>query len=176
MIFYTSDLHFGHENVIKLCSRPFSSVEEMDESLIEGWNGAVHRDDHVYILGDLLFKAEKPPEAYLKRLRGRKHLILGNHDRTWVDKVELSAYFESVERLAVINTGKGKATLCHFPMMDYEGKYLIHGHTHARTNMPYWGLLKANDNAFNAGVDVNGFRPVTIDELVENNRRFKEQG
>ena len=176
MIYYTSDLHLGHESVIKLCNRPFSSIEEMDESLIKAWNGRVHRNDHVYILGDLIFKAAQSPEYYLERLRGRKHLIIGNHDRTWLDKVELGAYFESVEGLDVINTGDGKATLCHYPLMAYERKYLIHGHMHGRKNTSVWDVLKADEFALNAGVDVNGYMPVTLEELIENNRRHKAEG
>ena len=81
MIFFTSDLHLGHENCIRLCNRPFSSIEEMDETLIENWNHKVTGKDTVYILGDLIYRSQKPPEEYLRRLRGKKHLILGNHDR-----------------------------------------------------------------------------------------------
>ena len=174
MIFYTSDLHLGHENIVRSCQRPFSSAEEMDEVLIKKWNERVSRCDCVYILGDLIFRAKELPERYLERLRGRKFLILGNHDKSWVSKVDLGKYFESVERIAVINTGRGKATLCHFPMMDHEGKFLIHGHIHGNTDQPYWVLLKGSERTLNAGVDVNGFQPVLIDELIENNRVFKE--
>lgn len=174
MIYYTSDLHFGHENIIESCQRPFSSIEEMDETLIANWNARVNRTDTVYILGDLIFRAKCAPEEYLKRLKGKKHLILGNHDATWVGKVELSRYFESVSRLEVINTGRGKATLCHFPMVDHEGRWLIHGHIHAKTDEPYWHLLCNSERPLNAGVDVNGYTPVLFEELLENNLRFKE--
>ncbi|OUN81344.1 hypothetical protein B5G06_10770 [Flavonifractor sp. An52] len=54
MIFFTSDLHLGHENCIRLCNRPFSSIEEMDETLIENWNRKITGKDTVYILGDLI--------------------------------------------------------------------------------------------------------------------------
>ena len=70
MIFFTSDLHLGHENCIRLCNRPFSSIEEMDEILIENWNHKVTGKDTVYILGDLIYRSQKPPEEYLRRLRG----------------------------------------------------------------------------------------------------------
>lgn len=69
MIFFTSDLHLGHENCIRLCNRPFSSIEEMDETLIENWNHKVTGKDTVYILGDLIYRSQKPPEEYLRRLR-----------------------------------------------------------------------------------------------------------
>ena len=62
MILFTSDLHLGHKNILKLCNRPFSSIEEMDATLIENWNKKVHKNDQVYILGDLMYRNEKPPE------------------------------------------------------------------------------------------------------------------
>ncbi len=77
MIFFTSDLHLGHENCIRLCNRPFSSIEEMDETLIENWNHKVTGKDTVYILGDLIYRSQKPPEEYLRRLRGRNISSLG---------------------------------------------------------------------------------------------------
>ena len=174
MIYYTSDLHFGHENIIRMCNRPFADIDEMDEALIENWNATVHNNDTVYIMGDLIFKASRSPVEYLSRLKGKKHLILGNHDKTWVGDKELHRFFEEITRLTVINTGAGLASLCHFPMMDFEGRYLVHGHIHASTDDEYWSLLKASDRTLNAGVDINGYRPVTFEELLANNKRFKE--
>ena len=175
MIYYTSDLHLGHENVLKLCNRPFETIEEMDEVIIKNWNSVVHKTDTVYILGDLIFRAKRPPEEYLERLRGKKHLILGNHDESWIKKVELSRYFESVSNFAIINTGYGKATLCHFPLLDAESRYIIHGHTHARKDLAYWDYLKNSERTLNAGVDLNGYKPVLFQELVENNLKFKSE-
>ena len=80
MIFYTADLHFGHQNVLKYDKRPFADINEMDRALIELWNGRVSDDDDVYIVGDFAFKNEKPEEWYLEQLKGKKHLIIGNHD------------------------------------------------------------------------------------------------
>ena len=81
MIFFTSDTHFGHENIIKYCNRPFSSAKEMDECLINNWNGVVSDSDTVYILGDFLKNGDcQIINDYLKRLNGEKYLILGNHD------------------------------------------------------------------------------------------------
>lgn len=173
MIYYTSDLHLGHKNVIRLCGRPFADVDEMDEILINNWNKTVHADDEVYILGDLMFRAEREPEWYLKRLKGKKRLILGNHDSSWINKVNLNDWFVSVDRLKVINTGYGKASLCHFPMLDGEGRYLIHGHIHNKTSQNYWAILKDSERTLNAGVDINGFAPVTFEQLKKNNILFK---
>lgn len=176
MNFYISDLHFGHENVLSLCNRPFSCIEEMDEYLIEQWNKVVHRNDTVYILGDVIFRAVQSPAYYLDRLKGEKHLIIGNHDKFWLGKVDVEKYFKSVDWMTVINTGKGKAMLCHFPLLDFEGKYMIHGHIHAKAEkLEYWDFLKNSENVLNAGVDINGYKPVLIEELIENNLRFKAE-
>ena len=121
MIFFTSDLHLGHENCIRLCNRPFSSIEEMDETLIENWNHKVTGKDTVYILGDLIYRSQKPPEEYLRRLRGKKHLILGNHDRGWIRSCQTEQFFESVNNLLYVADGKRQYTLCHYPMMVRDG-------------------------------------------------------
>ena len=158
MIYYTSDLHLGHANIIKLCNRPFSDVTAMNEALINNWNARITNADTVYIIGDLMFRTADDPTIYLDRLKGKKHLIIGNHDKSWMKKVELSKYFESVERMLVFGNGKCKVTLCHYPMMSFEGKYLIYGHIHNNKNDTYWNLLKTMDNALNASVEINDYQ------------------
>ena len=81
-IFFTADLHFGHTNVIRMCDRPFQSIEEMDEMLIANWNQTVKRNDEIYIIGDLMLKGSADvAHSYLSRLNGRKYFIAGNHDK-----------------------------------------------------------------------------------------------
>ena len=63
MFYYVSDLHFGHKNILEMCKRPFSSIEEMDEQLVENWNKRVKKNDRVYILGDLIYKSTTPPRS-----------------------------------------------------------------------------------------------------------------
>ena len=172
-LFYTADLHLGHANIIKLCNRPFSSLLEMDETLIANWNARVTNGDTIYVIGDLMFRVASDPGTYLSRLKGKKRLISGNHDASWIKKTEITKYFQSVERLSVISTGRHKVTLCHYPMMSFEGEYLIYGHIHNHKNDTYWPLLRTMDNALNAGVEVNDYQPVTFDELIENNRIFR---
>lgn len=176
MILFTSDLHLGHKNILKLCNRPFSSIEEMDAVLIENWNRKVHKNDQVYILGDLMYRNEKLPEEYLRQLNGKKHLITGNHDRAWVKTCDLTQYFESVDRLGYISDGKRQMTLCHFPMMSWPHmprSYMVFGHIHANTDADYWPFIAQNEKMLNAGVDINGYVPVTFDEMVESNGKHK---
>ena len=81
-IFFTSDMHFGHENVIKFDNRPFKTVEEMDEELIRRWNAKVGKGDLVYVLGDMIWKSRNgDAEQLIKSLNGQIILIKGNHDR-----------------------------------------------------------------------------------------------
>lgn len=179
MTYFTSDLHLGHKNIIKLCNRPFTSLEEMDETLIANWNQVVTNGDTIYIVGDLMFRTQTHPIDVVKRLKGRKHLIIGNHDRSWLNKLEATDFFKSVENYAEINDGKRNLTLCHYPMMSWgrtgSGSYLIHGHIHNNRDAAYWPLLASMDHALNACVEINQYQPVTFDQLVNNNAFIKKQ-
>lgn len=105
MNLYISDLHFGHKNVIIYDHRPFAGVDEMDHVLIELWNARVCNDDHVYIVGDLCYKNDHPEQWYLRQLKGRKHLVIGNHDNRLLKNDEAMAYFGSVDSLVRITDG-----------------------------------------------------------------------
>ena len=174
MNYYISDLHFGHENVISLCNRPFCNVQQMNESLIEKWNKVVHKNDNVFILGDFAYNSNVNVEDYLSQLKGEKHLLIGNHDKSYMSKINMFKYFKTVDYMSIINTGKGKATLCHYPLLDFKGKFMIHGHIHAKAKkLKYWDYLKNSNAYLNAGVDVNNYTPVSLEELINNNELFK---
>lgn len=177
MIFFTADTHFGHKNILKLCNRPFETIEEMNETLIENWNHRVSGIDTVYIVGDMFFRCSDA-EAILRRLKGKKRLIVGNHDSSWMNKVDLNRYFVSVDRLLEISDGKHALTLCHYPLLTWnhaKKSYMIHGHIHADTSADYFPLICNRSNVLNAGVDINGFMPVSFDELFQNNEQFKDK-
>jgi len=178
-IFYTSDQHFCHENILKLCNRPFGSLAEMEEVLVRNWNDKVRGDDTVYVLGDLFFggKDISRIETILKQLKGRKHLITGNHDSSWMSLVDASKYFLSVNTLLETSLDGFGMTLCHYPMVTWRHQaksFMVHGHIHNDTKMDYWPLLISRERVLNASVDINGFAPVTFEELLENNRQWKE--
>ena len=197
-IFYVSDTHFGHENIIRLCERPFASVQEMNEALIENWNKRVKGGDRVYILGDMFYKTVDAEEI-LARLKGEKHLVLGNHDACWLEeymvgsssdalphksyrfvksKKDLSLYFKSVSQISQITDGDKGAVLCHYPLLTWKHEkrlYMIHGHLHNNTTDPLFHHLAESERILNAGVELNGYAPVTLDELLENNKIFKER-
>ena len=188
MIYYISDTHFGHANVIRMCDRPYADIKEMNEDFIARWNGRVTNGDTVYIVGDLFFGKITSAEIVdiLTRLKGKKHLILGNHDDSWMRKlknehIELIkhlngnyGFLESINDMLTVNTPFGKAILCHYPLMSFRAKWQIHGHIHGNTDMNYWPLLETMDHSLNASVEINEYRPVTFEELVQNNWSFKE--
>ena len=176
MTYFTSDQHFGHFNIIRLSHRPFASLDEMNEAMIAKWNAKVMTDDTIYILGDLFFRSAAV-EPILKRLNGRKHLVLGNHDHSWTGRVRLGDYFESVQTIKEIDIDGKPATLCHYPMLSYPQArrgYMIYGHIHNNTGDDYWPLIMRRSRMLNAGVDVNGFEPVSFEELVANNAAFRQ--
>ena len=181
MNLYIADTHFGHQNIIKYDHRPFKSVDEMDEVLIQLWNGRVQPDDEVWFLGDLCHKSSRPPEAYLRRLTGRKHLIVGNHDDVLLSNDSAMSYFESVDQIKKIDdTYKGEKAeiiLCHYPILEWwhknHGTWHIYGHIHTDTGETYQ-IISKFERALNAGAAINGYMPVTFKELVENNRKFQE--
>lgn len=177
MTYYISDTHFGHGGIIRSCERPFETAEEMDETLISNWNSRVKEADNVYILGDMFYRC-KDPDSVLRGLKGRKHLILGNHDASWLNE-ERRAYFESIDEYMRISDGKRSVTLCHYPMISYyhgskENSFMVHGHIHNNTRADYFPLLAKRERVLNAGVEVNGYIPVAFEELQSNNDIFKE--
>jgi calcineurin-like phosphoesterase family protein len=163
-IWFTSDLHLNHSNIIKFCNRPFDNVEEMNEALIDNFNDCVSKNDTVYILGDFCFNATLF-EKYIKRLKGQKHFIIGNHDPKNV-KNKLSKYFVSVSDIKQITIDKNKIILCHFPLREwnakFHGSWHLHGHTHGKV---HW--RENNENCCDVGVDACEYKPISYDYLKD---------
>ena len=162
MIWITSDTHFNHRNIIKYCSRPFSSVEEMDEALIDRWNILVKPKDTIYHLGD--FTLEKSADEYLDRLNGKILFIPGSHD-SWLKKIDLDKYRKKLEILPLYKSIKvcgERVVMCHYPMASWEasfhGSIHFHGHSH--------GKMEKISNRFDVGVDCNDFYPFNLEWLV----------
>ena len=88
-VWFTSDLHFYHKNICKYCNRPYESVEEMNEGIIQNWNSVVKDDDIVFVLGDLGFCGSEKLMPLIERLKGKKYVVQGNHDS---DKIIAKLY------------------------------------------------------------------------------------
>ena len=99
MMMFTSDLHLGHENLRSQYRTQFASVEEMDQVLIDNINRKMKRNDVLYVLGDLSFRSKRPVEEYLKQIKPRLVLVMGNHDRDWLRHMteeQKARYFEGI--------------------------------------------------------------------------------
>lgn len=166
MIFFTSDLHFYHRNVIEYCKRPFKDVEEMNECLIRNWNDRVGATDTVYVLGDVSFGNPMDTHQTLLRLSGFKHLILGNHDRHGRHSPKKSEsfpweeHFNSIHEYKRLDVEGHKFVLCHFPFASWERGYInLHGHTHGKYPCRY--------RQHDVGVDSNNYQPITWQEAID---------
>jgi calcineurin-like phosphoesterase family protein len=156
-IWFTADTHFGHQNIIEYCVRPYRTSSEMDVTLIANWNAVVHPSDTVYHLGDFCWRVHSP-ELLLNGLNGIKHLIWGNHD----DEATIQARgWASSSPISEIVVDGQRITLCHYAMRSWNrshrGAIMLHGHNH--------GKLPGNSQSLDVGVDEWDFRPVSLREI-----------
>jgi len=163
-IFFTSDTHFGHGGALGLYRRPFASVAAMNEGLVARWNETVGPDDVVWHLGDFAIR-QRPAvmSALLARLQGLKHLVAGNNDPLATREIE---GWQSVQPYLEIEVDGVSLVLCHYPFRSWRGMgkgwLNLHGHSHGR--------MKPQPRQFDVGVDVWGFRPVTLSEILQSRR------
>ncbi len=173
MIYFTSDLHFHHENIISLCSRPFPNVQKMNERLIANWNKAVRPQDEVFILGDVTMKGAEAAYECLSQLRGRKYLVLGNHDKFVRSEAwrSFAFTFEWVKDYAEIAYQGERFVLCHYPFLEWNGMYRgaidLHGHQH-NPSAYNEAQKKQGIRRYDVGVDANGYRPISIEDILAN--------
>lgn len=163
-IFFTADLHFGHEHIIKyMRERPFAAeglVKEHDAWLLDLWKSTIRRKDDVYILGDLTAFKSDDARILFEKLPGRKHLISGNHDGS---AITYSSYFASIHPLwtLVVRPTRCpflekelKLVLCHYPMITWnckpQGSIMLHGHSHGKLDEYN---AKSPDLRFDVGID-----------------------
>lgn len=167
-IWFTSDTHFSHNNIIRYCNRPFSNVEEMDKALINNWNNKVKQNDDVYHLGDIIFSRDKNKTyEFLKKLNGRKHIIWGNHDKHKSVVIE-SGFIDCGQLHEMViplggNNEIQKVVLCHYPLASWNGAYhgVIHLHGHCHGTLPCDKTLLRMD----VGVDCCGYSPVNYEDI-----------
>lgn len=170
MIWFTSDTHFGHANVLGFCDRPWDSIEDMNNAIIDNINACVAPADTLYHLGDFSFKMSVADARELRRrIRCRNiHWIPGNHDKDW-RQPSVAGTFICEPHIAVLKLDGGrKVVMCHYPIMDWpglgHGAIHLHGHIHSTREYNDWNrrmrLLR-----YDVGVDANGYKPVSLDEV-----------
>ena len=161
---FISDTHFFHVNILKFTNsdgvkiRPFNTLEEMHETMIQNWNSVVKDNDYVYHLGDVTFRYDGAFNNLMSRLKGKKRLIVGNHDKIWNSALQKN--FEKVD------IWKGfrefNFTASHFKLrLDTlrDGAFNVHGHTHGHSD--------PDGHYRNVCVEVRNYTPVNIDTLAE---------
>ena len=172
MIYYTADLHLNHKNILHLSQRPFADINEMKRTIRDYWNQTVTEQDEVYILGDICLSFNAETENYMHSLHGRKHLIIGNHDKKFLKMERFRNLFVSVQNYLEIEDENRNVVLFHYPILEwdgyYKGWYHVYGHVHNNINETT-ALLQQEHfvNAFNAGIDVNAFTPVTLSQMIQ---------
>lgn len=174
MLFFSSDHHFSHHNIIRYCGRPFASLEEMDEAIIARHNAVVGPRDIVYFLGDFCFRTSDP-SRFVKRLNGQLHLLRGNHDRLqdagWLEAGFKGVYGDHKNPAVVqVRVDGVRLVLCHYAMLTWPGKRDVGGSIHLFGHS-HGTLAHSHDRAFDVGVDKHDFTPWSLEQVLEEVKR-----
>lgn len=159
-VFFTSDTHFGHRNVIEYCKRPFGSIEEMDAMIIRNWNATVAPDDLVFHLGDFSLTNNKIRlTEWFSQLNGQKRLIAGNHDGGKC----LGLEWVGVDNYDEYKFNGRTFIMFHYPIASWNGmsRGSIHLHGHSHGNYEF-----DSNHCIDVGVDCWGFKPVNLMDII----------
>lgn len=177
-IWFTSDLHFNHANIIRFCNRPWKTTEEMDKALISNWNSVVKPNDLIFDLGDFAFADRDKWIELLKQLNGKHYLILGNHDITRWPGNKVLPLFERVEHQLTLKIDGRKVYLNHYPFLCYGGTYRdntskvyqLFGHVHSGPNcsgLDKDRLINLFPYQYDVGVDNNNYTPISWEQVKD---------
>ena len=170
MIYFTSDLHLGHNKSFVYEARGFPSIGEHDETIIQNWNNIITEEDDVYILGDLMLNDNEHGLECLRQLNGHLHFVIGNHDTPTRIKLYEEAGLINEGYATVIKYRKYYFYLSHYPTVTTNGKVEslhqvtlnLSGHTHSPQRfcdkIPF---------LFNVALDANYNTPISLDEIIE---------
>lgn len=190
MNYYISDLHFGHINILKYDDRPFLDIETHDKALISNWNGKIQPDDDVYILGDISWYSPDKTIEIVKQLKGKKHLIVGNHDSKLVKNKSFRDLFVEVCEYKEIVDNKMNIVLSHYPIPCFKnhyhnGWYMLYGHVH---NAWEWNMMEhikkemkelylTSCNMYNVGCMMKymNYTPQTLGNIIDKYIKWKNK-
>lgn len=196
-IFFIADLHLGHHRSIEFDNRPFRDVDHMQEVIINNFNSTVPDNALTYFQGDLGWNDKYWKEA-IRKMKGDKILIQGNHDKVTQEMYDLG--FSAVLQGAVIYIAGQKVTLSHYPLLGIrreetshipghesenwygenkhrnicfkdEGQFHLHGHIHSRKDTP--GKSITLGRQYDVGLPANNYRPVSISQIESWISKFK---
>lgn len=192
-LYFTSDLHLGHENIIALCNRPFTSIEEMDNIIIDNWNSVITKDDTIFVLGDFSWRiGDSQIKHYISQLSGNIIFIKGNHDKN-EDAFSSSKFYDGFVNIKVKDDnddtkalgGYQYITLCHYPMLSWyqshRGAWQLFGHWHTLPDQKPMRRVQDNESEYikeeylymdrlrnfhyDVGVDQNKYYPISYNEI-----------
>lgn len=175
-IWFTSDTHFGHNNILRFCKRPWSTTLEMDEVLIANWNSVVSSENIVFHLGDFAFAPNSRWKEIIQQLNGHIYLIVGNHDETRYPGPQIFDMFEGVASQMLIKIDDQHIYLNHYPFLCYAGTYRsqpviqLYGHVHSgqdSTGLDNDRLKMTFPYQYDVGVDNNNYTPVSWEQIKE---------
>lgn len=155
---FTSDTHYFHKNIIRYSNRPFKDIHHMNESLIERFNERVSNSDNVYHLGDFGFANEEEMQRVFDRLNGRKHLILGNHDKRDTKRIRGWEYVRHYDEIRI--DGQSIVLFHYAPRVwnkAHHGSIALYGHSH--------GSMPGNSQSLDVGVDCWDYYPVNFEQI-----------
>lgn len=178
-VFFTSDTHFFHKNIIGSCGRPFKDETEMNEVFINNWNNVVDKDSLVFHLGDFAWGGYNKWKSIIDRLNGHIILIKGNHDDKNLSPSAEKEFFDYVTYQMKIRIENRAVYLNHYPFLCYAGVYrepedqvwALHGHIHlgptslGGLDVPRMEYLLPTQ--YDVGVDMNNYTPISWKELKE---------
>lgn len=191
-LYFTSDLHLGHENIIKLCDRPYQDTNEMDKAIIFNWNSIITDSDTIFILGDFSWRlGDSEIKNYLSQLAGNKIFIKGNHDK---NEKPFPVIYDGFVNIKVRDSddkafdGYQHITLCHYPMLSWyqshRGAWQLFGHWHNVKVTPtlledrkaefevkeyvkeeHLYMDRLRKNQYDVGIDGNSYKPISYDHI-----------
>jgi calcineurin-like phosphoesterase family protein len=176
-LFFTSDTHFFHANIIKYCNRPFDNPREMNEELIKRWNEVIPNDGIVFHLGDFSLTATpKELDTLMHRLNGTIYLIIGNHEKDALGKSYIKDKFAGIYDVAEIyikdeeiTYGEQHIFMSHYPHVvwngSHRGSWQLFGHVHG--GLSNKGEIKHPVTAMDVGVDCHDYRPISYQQVKE---------
>lgn len=174
-LFFTSDTHFGHENIIKYCNRPFKNVFEMNQVLVDNWNKVVPKDGVVFHLGDFALNLSNQATSHIfHSLNGTKHLVIGNHEKCILNSAYIKGLFNTVNDISEIFVKDDEITykeqhivMCHYPMItwnaSHRGSWQLFGHVHG--GLSNKGVINHPTSALDVGVDNHNFTPLSYEQV-----------
>lgn len=186
MNWYTADLHFGRQSTFEKEKRNINpmfrdtngniTLEQYGEVIVDNINREVSKSDTLYIVGDVGSMSYCPIRE-LQRIKCKKILIIGNHDRRWLNNRKFTECFEEILPIKTVKDDGENIVLCHYPMADWErsqeGWWHLYGHIHEQPDIAARQFMQTLSHTYHVGVDSNGYMPLTMEE-IKNRRKTNE--